>query len=105
VADVQEFFDGLEQRFDPARAEGLRAVVQFSVTGDDGGDWYAEVADGRCNVSEGVAAAPDTTITVRDDHWLAMLDGRLDPQFAFMTGKLKVRGDMGLALRLRSLFF
>jgi len=38
------------------------------------------------------------------ENWMRVVQGELDPQFAFVTGRLKVRGDMGLALRLRALF-
>jgi putative sterol carrier protein len=105
AASVQAFFDGLAGQFKSDRAAGLNAVYQFTITGDGGGEWHAEIADGSCRVSEGQSDAPSITITAEADDWLKIVNGQLDPQMAFMTGKLKVKGDMGLAMRLRSLFF
>jgi putative sterol carrier protein len=102
---VQEFFDGLGSRFRSEKAAGLTAVYQFVVTGDGGGEWHADIADGACTVAPGPAETPDITITCAATDWLEIASGRLDSQLAFMTGKLKVKGDMGLAMRLRSLFF
>jgi putative sterol carrier protein len=106
VADsVQEFFSDLGSRFKPDKAAGLNAVYQFDITGDAGGQWHADIADGTCTVSAGEAPNPSITITAGDDDWLSIVSGRLNPQMAFMQGKLKVKGDMGLAMRLQSIFF
>jgi putative sterol carrier protein len=101
---VQEFFGGLCSRFKAEEATGLTAVYQFEITGDGGGEWHADIADGGCEVAEGRAGSPNITITTSAEDWLAIVGGRLNPQMAFMTGKLKVAGDMGLALRLQSIF-
>jgi putative sterol carrier protein len=106
VADsVQEFFSGLGGQFKADKAAGLTAVYQFSISGEQGGEWHADIADGACTVSEGVASDPNITISAGDEDWLQIVSGRLNPQMAFMTGKLKVKGDMGLAMRLQSIFF
>ena len=102
---VKEFFDGLGSQFKADKAAGLSAVYQFDIAGDDGGQWHADIADGACSVAEGEADAPNITITAGDEDWLSIVNGRLNPQMAFMTGKLKVKGDMGLAMRLQSIFF
>ncbi len=105
AVSVQEFFDGLAEQFKSEKAAGLNAVYQFVITGDGGGDWHADIADGACTVHVGEADAPNITIHCASDDWLQIVSGQLDSQMAFMTGKLKVKGDMGLAMRLRSLFF
>jgi putative sterol carrier protein len=102
---VQEFFDGLESQFKADKAAGLTAVYQFNVSGPGGGSWHADIANGGCAVSQGEAASPSITINVGDEDWMSIVNGRLNPQVAFMTGKLKVSGDMGLAMRLQSIFF
>ena len=73
--------------------------------GDGGGRWHADIDDGALSVAEGDGDAPSITITASDEDWLSIVNGRLNPQMAFMTGKLKVKGDMGLAMRLQSIFF
>jgi putative sterol carrier protein len=106
VADsVQGFFDGLSGEFKADKAAGLSAVYQFDITGDGGGQWHADIADGSCTVSQGEAPSPNITISAGDEDWLRMVNGNLNPQMAFMQGKLKVKGDMGLAMRLQSIFF
>ena len=59
----------------------------------------------RCRWSRATVDAPTITITASSEDWLSIVNGRLNPQMAFMTGKLKVKGDMGLAMRLQSIFF
>jgi putative sterol carrier protein len=102
---VKEFFDGLGSQFKADKAAGLSAVYQFDIDGTGGGRWHADIADGTCSVAEGTAGAPNITISASDEDWLSIVNGRLNPQMAFMTGKLKVQGDMGLAMRLQSIFF
>jgi putative sterol carrier protein len=102
---VKEFFDGLPSQFKADKAAGLSAVFQFDIQGDGGGQWHADIDDGACSVVEGAADAPNITITAGDEDWLSIVNGRLNPQMAFMTGKVKVKGDVGLAMRLQSIFF
>ena len=62
------------------------------------------IGDGRCAVGDGPHSDPTLVVMASAENWMKVVDGKLDPQFAFMTGRLRVRGDMGLALRLRALF-
>ncbi len=101
---VKESFDAMSANFNAEKAAGMKAVYQWDVTGDGGGKWNAEIADGACNVSEGEHASPNITITVSSGDWLDILNGKLDGQMAFMSGKLKVKGDMSLAMKLKTLF-
>jgi putative sterol carrier protein len=104
IESVPAFFDALPSRFHAERAQGMHAVYQFDVTGDGGGQWNATIADGRCDVQPGQAASADITLQVPAKEFLGIVNGTKNPQMAFMTGKLKVRGDLSLALRLRELF-
>jgi putative sterol carrier protein len=101
---VKEIFDGMAGVFNPNAASGLNAVIQYNIEGDQGGDWYAVIKDQTCVVSEGNHASPTLTIRMADKDWIAMCNGELNGMTAFMTGKLKTKGDIMLAQRLTMLF-
>lgn len=98
-----EFFSGLAANVDKEKIKGMNATYQWDITGDNGGKWNAKIADGDIEVNEGQADDPNLTITVSDENWMSIIDGSLNPQMAFMTGKLKIQGDMSLAMKLQSL--
>ena len=101
VADVMQ---EMESKFKADKAVGLDATFQFNITGDGGGVWNAVIADGAAKFSQGEAATPTVTITAADEDWVRIVNGQLNPQMAFMTGKIKVGGDLGLATKLGTLF-
>jgi putative sterol carrier protein len=92
----KQAFDLMPSRFNKDAAKGLDAVYQFDLSGEGGGKWQVHIGNDQCEVKEGVHPSPNITIS--------MLAGKLYGQMAFMTGKLRIAGDMGLALRLQSLF-
>ena len=97
---VQEFFDTLPER-DAAKVEGMNNSYLFDIEG--AGQWVVNVADGAVNVSEGGGEA-DTTLSTDEESFLAITRGELNPTSAYMTGKLKIKGDMGAAMKLQKLF-
>jgi putative sterol carrier protein len=101
---VKETFDLMPSRFRADKAQGVNAVIQYDITGEGGGTWNATIKDGACAVAEGAAASPNLTLTIAGQDWLDMLAGKLNPQMAFMSGKLKLKGDMGLAMKIGSMF-
>jgi putative sterol carrier protein len=98
---ADELFASLPERFRADRAGDLHATYLFELSGDGGGSWTVRVADGALGVEDGGTAEPDVTVRASADDWMAIVEGRKDPQLAFLTGKLKVKGDLQLALRLR----
>ena len=88
---------------DPAKLKGVNAVYQFDLSGDDGGVFHVKVEDGKCDLAEAAHDAPNITITMAADDFSSMLDGKLNATSAFMAGKLKVKGDMSLAMKLQGL--
>ncbi|HVA84149.1 MAG TPA: SCP2 sterol-binding domain-containing protein [Candidatus Binataceae bacterium] len=104
ASSCKEVFDNMASRFKKDAAKGLNATYQFDLSGDGGGQWHAVIANEQCEVKEGKAASPNITISMTASDYLDMVNGKLNGQMAFMTGKLKIAGDMGLALRLQSLF-
>ncbi len=101
---VKDTFDAMAGRFQPSKAAGVNATVQYDITGDQGGTWNAVIKDGACQVNSGAAASPNLTITMSSQDWLDMTGGKLSGQMAFMSGKLKLKGDMGLAMKIGSIF-
>jgi putative sterol carrier protein len=98
---AREFFESLESRADEARLAGMDNSYLFDIEGE--GQWLVSVADGKLNVSEGAADA-DATISTSGETFDRIVAGKQSPTTAYMTGKLKIKGDMGAALKLQKLF-
>ena len=103
-SSVKEIFSGMPGVFNRDAAAGLDAVFQYNIEGADGGDWYVVIKDQTCTISTGVHANPSVTLRLADKDWIAMCNGELDGMSAFMSGKLKVTGNIMLAQRIASLF-
>jgi putative sterol carrier protein len=98
---VHQFFDSLASRTDTEKTAGMNNSYLFDIEG--AGQWVVSVKDGAVDVSEGAGEA-DTTITTSEESFLAISRGELNPTSAYMTGKLKIKGDMGAAMKLQKLF-
>jgi len=85
---------------DKAKIKDIRAVIQVVLTGEGGGEDYMELAGGDFKSAKGKAGAPNLTITQAVPDWRDVNAGRLQPQMAFMSGKIKIHGDMSLAMKL-----
>ncbi len=81
----------------------VNAVYQFNISGDNGGTWTVDLTKDSDFVSEGASDDADCTVTMKEDDFIAMWDGSLPGTQAFMTGKLKIAGDMGLAMKLQKI--
>ena len=100
----KEFLDKvLPEKFDPEKAAGLSAVVQFKISGDNGGEWVLTIKDQKIEITEGTADAPQMTLIMKDKDYVDLVNGKLSGQKAFMTGKLKFKGDMNLGMKLQKL--
>jgi putative sterol carrier protein len=104
VSSIQEIFDNIDQGFRPEKAEGVNAVFQFVLTGDNGGKYWVKVGNKQAEVHQGESESPTMTITSSASDYIALVNGELNAMQAFMQGKVKVKGDMGLALRLQAMF-
>ena len=102
---TKEIFNEMQKRMDgnPAKLAGIKAVYQFEINGADAGVYSVAIADGKGMVTEGPHASPNITITMASNDFADMVEGKLDGIAAFMGGKLKVKGDMMLAMQLQSL--
>jgi putative sterol carrier protein len=101
VASVKEFFDGLPGRVDPGRTAGVNTTYLFDIEG--AGQWTVGVTDDGVDVQEGGGDAA-CTISTSEETFLKIANGDQNPTSAYMTGKLKVKGDMGAAMKLQKLF-
>lgn len=103
-AEIQEIIDGMPGSFQGDAAGDLEAVLQFNMTGEKNGEFYATITGGTCATTEGTSDAATTTFTVDGQDWLDLTSGKADGMSLFMQGKLSVEGDMGIAMRLQTLF-
>jgi len=100
----QQVFDGMRESFAPNRAKGVHARFQFDLNGPSGGLWWIEVNDGKCRFGRGRIPNPGVTFLASDRDWVALSNGKLPGVWAYMTGRLKIRGDQKLARKLDELF-
>jgi len=98
---AQEFFDSLESRADPAKLAGMSNSYVFDIDGE--GQWHVDVRDGAINVTPGGGDA-DATISTSGETFDKIIAGEQNPTTAYMTGKLKIKGDMGAAMKLQKIF-
>jgi putative sterol carrier protein len=101
MAETQEFFDTLPSRADSSKTAGMNNSYLFDIEG--AGKWVVVVDDGAVSVSEGEGEA-DVTISTDEANFAKIVAGELNPTTAYMTGKLKIKGDMGAAMKLQKLF-
>lgn len=101
---VRDLVSGMAASFNPTAAGNLRSVVQFVVTGEEPGQYFLNIADGKCTAYAGAHPSPTTTITTPAGIWLSIARGELDGSTAFISGLYKITGDMGVAMRFQELF-
>lgn len=101
---VAESFQTMVSLFNPAAAGSMDKTFQWNITGEEAGKYALKVANGTCELIEGGVEKPNITFTVAGQDWLAVAEGKLDPMNAFATGKLKLAGDMMLAMKIQQLF-
>jgi len=98
---AQEFFEALPSRVTPDRIEGMNNTYVFDIEG--AGVWTVAVADGAITVSEGAGDA-DCTFATSEENFEKIISGEQNATTAYMTGKLKIKGDMGAAMKLQKIF-
>ncbi len=100
MPQAKEVFTEIENRIKqkPEKMAGLNATYQFDLTGES---WTLKIANGAPTISEGPTQTPNTTFIATTDDWMMIATGKLNPVTAFMQQKLKVKGDMALAMKLQ----
>jgi putative sterol carrier protein len=99
-----QVFQEMPTYFQSEKAGSTKGNVQFDLSGDNGGKWWIKIADGRAETGKGEVESPNLTLVADAGDYVKIATGQLDPTAAFMSGKLKIKGDMGLAMKFASLF-
>ena len=101
---LKEIFDAMPSRLNADAAADLDTVIQYDLSGESGGQYHCVIKNNACTVSEGTHDNPSMTLSMEASDFVDMTQGKLDGMTAFMSGKLKIGGDMGLAMKLQALF-
>jgi len=101
---LKDFFRALPRALDQVAAEDLEAIFQFDLSGPQGGQYVLTIQSGTCSVKEGSHADPHVTLSMAGEDCLKVLNGQLSGPAIVMSGRLRISGDVGLAMQLKSLF-
>lgn len=99
-----EALEWLRKRFDAEAAADCEATFALELAGADGGALGVRVENGRLELSEGDLQPADLRFRIAAHDFYDVLAGRANPDMLFMEERLRVEGDLGLALRFRRLF-
>ena len=99
--EAREFFETLESRVDASKTAGVNKSYVFDI--DGAGLWKVDVTDAGAKVTEG-AGDGDVTIRASEETFRKIVNKDLSPTTAYMTGKIKIDGEMSAALKLQKLF-
>jgi putative sterol carrier protein len=100
----QQVFDGMRENFRAEKAKGVHLRYQWALSGPTGGEWWIEVNNGTYKMGKGKIDHPNVTFIASDKTWVALSNRKLSGTWAFLTGRLKVRGDHGVARKLDEIF-
>jgi putative sterol carrier protein len=102
---IAELMEKMPGAFLPEKAQGVDAVIHFKFSGAEAGEWNAVIKDGKCDVAQGIPRSqPTMTLSADSDDYIKLFTGELDGMQAFMQGKLKLGGDLNLAMKMMQMF-
>jgi putative sterol carrier protein len=101
---VEELMNRMPKAFKPEAAEGVDAVIQYHLDGEEGGDWVVSIQDQQCTVEKGTTEEPTMTLMADAEDYKDVILGNLDPMAAFMQQKVRLKGNLNLALGLTKYF-
>jgi putative sterol carrier protein len=104
TTQAADLIQSMPQAFRPEKAGNAKAAIQLDLKGEGGGVWLLDIANGECQVQPATGAKPDVTVTMDADDFVALYHNRLNPVQAFMSGKIKVSGNVGLVMQLLNWF-
>jgi len=100
----QDVFDSMRGSFQPAKAKGVHARYQWDLSGPQGGQWWIDVEDGKYKMGKGRIDNPSVTFVATDKDWVAVSNHQIGGTWAYLTGRLKIRGDQVVARKLGEIF-
>lgn len=101
---VDESFEAMQKLFNPSATANLNKTIQWNISGEQAGSWAFKIENQTCQLIKGSADKPDLTLSMSDQTWLDIAEGRLDAMKAFLSGQVKTAGDIMLATRLQQVF-
>ncbi len=101
---ISELMTKMPTAFLPEKAVGMDAALQFNFTGAEAGTWFTVIKDGKCSVENGTHPSPKMTLAVDSTDFVKIFTGEMDGMQAFMQGKLRLTGDLSLAMKLLTMF-
>ncbi len=101
---VDGIFSAMPGLFRADKAAGVTCSVAYKVTGEGGGDYTCLITEGAFSLVKEQRADAQATVTITAEDWIALNEGRLDPMAAYMSGKLKGAGDLGLLQKFPRFF-
>ena len=102
---VSELMQKMPGAFIPEKGVGVDAVIHFKFTGAETGEWNATIKDGKVDVGQGAPPKQaNMTLTADSSDYVKIFTGELDGMQAFMQGKIKLGGDLNLAMKLMQMF-
>ncbi len=102
--EIRALIEQMPTRFQPEKAQGINATIQLNLSGDNGGQWWVRIADGKAEMQPGSAPKADMTLSAAADDMYNVFTGKMNAVSAFMQGKIKVAGDMSLAIKMQNMF-
>ncbi len=101
---ISEFITRMSAAFIPEKAAGVDATIQLKLTGSQPGEWFFTIKDNQCTFNPGMANAARLTVSADSENFIKIFTGQLDGMQAFMQGKIRLAGEMSLALKLLGMF-
>ena len=102
---LKNIFSGMQDAFKPEKAQGVNATLQYDIETDEGTkQWSVKIADGTCTTAEGPAEDPRLTLKVALVDFVRLIFQQADGTQLFMSGKLKLQGDMMFAMQMQGFF-
>ena len=102
--DIQEIMSKMPEAFVPEQAANIDAVIQLDLTGEGGGQWAFNIAEGALSIEAGQAVSPNLSLSMAASDYVALSMGDANAMSLFMAGKIKVQGDIMLALKFQEMF-